>query len=109
MSSAERRKAGAGKSHKGFRVLALATAFVAGIATAFFVTHAVADYADGDQAKQSIALEDTVKIWRMAAWQQDDFFAQVALGDKYSQDESLKDTIEAYVWYYVSQFSAQFS
>ncbi|MDE2133706.1 MAG: sel1 repeat family protein [Alphaproteobacteria bacterium] len=77
----------------------LASVVLAGF---FFVTHASADYADGFQAKQSLALEDAVHVWRRAAWQQDDFFSQVALGDLYSSDQSFADPIEAYVWYYLA-------
>ncbi len=97
-----RRKAGAGKDSRGFRVLAFVVLLAAGVFAALFVTRASADYADGYQTKQSLALEDAVKVWRKAGWQQDDFFSQIALGDLYSGDQSFADPVEAYVWYFMA-------
>ncbi|MDE2161812.1 MAG: sel1 repeat family protein [Alphaproteobacteria bacterium] len=72
------------------------------LATLPLTTQAFADYADGLEAKQSQTLEDAVEIWRRAAWQQDDFFSQIKLGDIYAKDPSFRDPIEAYVWYYLA-------
>jgi TPR repeat protein len=63
-----------------------------------------ADYADGNYAANHISLEAAVKVWRQAAWQNDDFLAQVKLGDIYSSatDSRYYDPVEAYVWYYIA-------
>ena len=108
MSPDERRKADTGKSKGGIRALALATAVMAAAFAALFVTHALADYADGNQVRQSGAgLEKAVREWRRAAWQQDDIFSQMELGKLYSGDKSfgadltVVDPVEGYVWYYL--------
>ncbi len=72
------------------------------LAAFFLITPASADYADGYQVKQNLTLEDAVEVWRRAAWQQDDFFSQIKLGDIYSKDPSFRDPVEAYVWYYLA-------
>ena len=109
MSPDERRKADTGKSKGGIRALALATAVMAAAFAALFVTHALADYADGNQVRQSGAgLEKAVREWRRAAWQQDDIFSQMELGKLYSGDKSfgadltVVDPVEGYVWYYLA-------
>lgn len=96
----ERRKAGKGSG--ALWAMVLGAVLIAAAFAALFVTRASADYADGIQAKQSLALEEAVEIWRKAAWQQDDFFSQVALGDLYSDDQGFRDPVEAYVWYYLA-------
>ncbi len=79
---------------------ALAVFLAAGIAPAALA----ADYADGNYAFNHISLEAAVKVWRQAAWQFDDFLAQVRLGDVYSNssDSRYYDPVEAYVWYYLA-------
>ena len=47
-------------------------------------------------------LPETVRAWRRAAWQRDDIFAQITLGDLYARDDSFYDPVEAYVWYYMA-------
>ncbi|MEI9888830.1 MAG: tetratricopeptide repeat protein [Rhizomicrobium sp.] len=65
---------------------------------------ASADYADGNYALNHISLETAVRLWRKAAWQNNDFLAQVKLGDIYSNagDNRYYDPVEAYVWYYLA-------
>ncbi len=40
-----------------------------------------------------------MRDWRKAAWQRDDFFAQIKLGQLYAHDASFYDPVEAFVWY----------
>ncbi|MEI9992766.1 MAG: tetratricopeptide repeat protein [Rhizomicrobium sp.] len=82
------------------RCAAFATVLATGIAPA----SRAADYADGNYALNHISLEAAVKVWRQAAWQFDDFLAQVKLGDVYSNssDGRYYDPVEAYVWYYLA-------
>jgi TPR repeat protein len=47
-------------------------------------------------------LAETVREWRRAAWQRDDLFAEVTLGDLYSRDDSFYDPVEGYVWYFMA-------
>ncbi|MEI9994677.1 MAG: tetratricopeptide repeat protein [Rhizomicrobium sp.] len=63
-----------------------------------------ADYADGNYAANHISLEAAVRIWRAASWANDDFLAQVRLGDVYSNasDSRFYDPVEAYVWFYIA-------
>jgi len=97
------------ESGKGFVWLRAirSAALVAILAVAVLVasgsaSRLLADYADGYQTQHGLALEDAVKIWRRAAWQQDDFFSQITLGDLYSRDPSFNDPVEAYVWYFLA-------
>jgi len=85
---------------RAFRRVALAAYFAAGLAPASFA----ADYGDGNYAFNHISLEVAVKVWRQAAWQNDDFLSQVRLGDIYAnaQDSRYYDPVEAYVWYYLA-------
>lgn len=71
-----------------------------------------ADYADGLRTEQAMTLPDAVKVWRHEAWQHDDFFSQIRLGDLYSTSQSIGpgesknasffDPVEAYVWYFLA-------
>ncbi|MEJ0042133.1 MAG: hypothetical protein WDM81_07910 [Rhizomicrobium sp.] len=85
---------------RAIRSTAFAIILAAGIAPAALA----ADYADGNYALNHISLEAAVKVWRQAAWQFDDFLAQVKLGDVYSNssDSRYYDPVEAYVWYYLA-------
>jgi len=75
-------------------------------------TRLFADYADGVRTEQAMTLPDAVKVWRHEAWQHDDFFSQVRLGDLYSTSQSIGpgesknasffDPVEAYVWYFLA-------
>ena len=88
------------KFGRAIRCAAFAVAIAAGFAPAALA----ADYADGNYAFNHISLEAAVKVWRQAAWQNDDFLAQVKLGDVYSNssDSRYYDAVEAYVWYYLA-------
>ncbi len=56
----------------------------------------------GLQPAQGRPLPETVRAWRQAAWQRDDIFAQITLGDLYARDDSFYDPVEAYVWYFMA-------
>ena len=67
-----------------------------------------ADYTDGVIAANKISLETAIRIWRKAAWQQDDFLSEIKLGDIYGDERGENkygDPVEAYVWYYLASIS----
>jgi hypothetical protein len=75
--------------------------------TLFSTDDATADYADGAVVvAKTKSVDDAVKVWRMAAWQQDDFLAQTELGKIYADhnrdDRDYYDPIESYVWYFLA-------
>jgi TPR repeat protein len=96
------------------RSLALATALAVVIVLGVDSSGRLfADYADGYRTEQALTLPDAVRVWRQDAWRLDDFFAQVRLGDLYSQNQSFApkespknpsfyDPVEAYVWYFMA-------
>lgn len=64
-----------------------------------------ADYTDGAFAASKISMEAALRIWRKAAWQDDDFLSEIKLGDVYGDehgDNKFFDPIESYVWYYLA-------
>jgi TPR repeat protein len=76
-------------------------------------TRLSADYADGVRTEGTRTLQDAERVWRRAAWQQDDYLSQVRLGDLYSQNQSFPqgetpsnksfdDPVESYVWYFLA-------
>ncbi|MBS0469567.1 MAG: sel1 repeat family protein [Proteobacteria bacterium] len=78
---------------------------LAALATLVLIQPAAAvDYADGNFALNHISLEAAVRIWRKAAWQNNDFLAQAKLGDIYdnASDSRYYDPVEAYVWYFLA-------
>jgi TPR repeat protein len=90
--------------------LALASAILLGFDSG---TQLFADYADGYRTEPASTLPDAVKVWRQDAWRLDDYFAQIRLGDLYSQNQSFApkessknpsfyDPVEAYVWYFMA-------
>jgi len=90
--------------------IALAAAFLIVIGSGSRLS---ADYADGYRTEQALTLPDAVKVWRQDAWRGDDFFAQVRLGDLYSNNQSFAptessknpsflDPVEAFVWYFLA-------
>lgn len=81
-----------------------AWALVLSAAATLYAAPVRADYADGNYALNHISLETAVRIWRKAAWQDNDFLAQVKLGDIYgnASDSRFYDPVEAYVWYYLA-------
>ena len=57
-----------------------------------------------------ISLEAAIRIWRKAAWQDDDFLSEIKLGDIYGDergDNKFYDPVEAYVWYYLASVSTR--
>ncbi|MGH6871226.1 MAG: tetratricopeptide repeat protein [Rhizomicrobium sp.] len=77
-------------------------------AVALTAVPARADYTDGAVAFTRISPEAGIKIWRQAAWKDDDFLSEVRLGDIYGDergDSKYYDPIESYVWYYLASQS----
>lgn len=67
-----------------------------------------ADYTDGVVAQDKISKETAIRIWRKAAWQNDDFLSAIKLGDIYGEERGENkyfDAIESYVWYYLATIS----
>jgi TPR repeat protein len=91
-----------GRAHPRTRSVGIVFAVV--LAGLFGFAKARADYADGVFAQNHISLEAAVRVWRKAAWQNDDFLAQAKLGDIYdnAKDTRFYDPVEAYVWYYLA-------
>lgn len=64
-----------------------------------------ADYTDGVIASRKISMDAGLRIWRKAAWNNDDFLSEIQLGDTYGNengDNRFYDPVEAYVWYYLA-------
>ncbi len=86
-----------------FRLAALAAITIAASMAAL---PARADVAECERAYQLGRKDEAIKLCRRAAWQENDFFAQVKLGDIYSakreDDKGYYDPVEAYVWYFIA-------
>jgi hypothetical protein len=83
--------------------IALAVIGMAGLAPS-----ARADFTDGLNASTRISEQAGIRIWRKAAWQDDDFLSAMKLGDIYGDergDNKFYDPVEAYVWYYLATIS----
>jgi TPR repeat protein len=82
------------------RTALLATA----AACAVSMTAARADVAECERSYQLGRKDEAIRLCRRAAWQDNDFFAQVKLGDIYSakreDDKGYYDPVEAFVWYF---------
>lgn len=69
-------------------------------------TTARADVAECERAYQHGRKDAAIRLCRRAAWQDNDFFAQVKLGDIYSakrqDDKGYYDPVEAFVWYFLA-------
>lgn len=69
-----------------------------------------ADVAECERAYQLGRKDEAIKLCRRAAWQENDFFAQVKLGDIYSakreDDKGYYDAVEAYVWYFIASHNS---
>ena len=69
-------------------------------------TPAKADVAECERAYQFGRKDEAIRLCRKAAWQENDFFAQVKLGDIYSakrqDDKGYYDPVEAFVWYFLA-------
>jgi hypothetical protein len=70
------------------------------------LTTASEDVADCERAYQHERKDEAIRLCRRAAWQDNDFFAQVKLGDIYSakrnDDKGYYDPVEAFVWYFLA-------
>ncbi len=67
-----------------------------------------ADYTDGAIAYSKITPQAGIRIWRKAAWQDDDYLSEMKLGDIYGDergDNKFYDPVESYVWYYLATVS----
>ena len=70
-----------------------------------------ADYTDGALAAKRISQETGIRIWRKAAWLDDDFLSEIQLGDIYGSengDNKFYDPVESYVWYFLATKSGRF-
>ncbi len=69
-----------------------------------------ADVAECERAYQLGRKDEAIRLCRRAAWQDNDFFAQVKLGDIYSakreDDKGYFDPVEAYVWYFMASHNS---
>jgi len=103
VSAMNAKKKSAGGARR-IAVMALAgLAMIAGAGSAAF-----ADYTDGALAAKRISMEAGIRIWRKAAWLDDDFLSEVQLGDTYGSengDNKFYDPVEAYVWYFLAAHS----
>lgn len=91
----------------GTRVLG-AAAFLALFCCAAQVSSA--DYTDGLTASRKISMDAGLRIWRKAAWNNDDFLSEIQLGDTYGAengDNKFYDPVESYVWYYLATRSTR--
>jgi TPR repeat protein len=81
----------------------LAAAAVCAMST---ITPAQADVAECERSYQLGRKDEAIRLCRRAAWQENDFFAQVKLGDIYSakrdDDKGYYDPVEAFVWYFLA-------
>lgn len=69
-----------------------------------------ADYTDGVIAARKISMDAGLRIWRKAAWNDDDFLSEIQLGDTYGAengDNKFYDPVESYVWYYLATRSTR--
>jgi TPR repeat protein len=83
------------------------TALAAVIAAVSLIAGAA--FADSTEAERSYVAgrkDEAIRLFRRAAWQQNDFFAQVRLGEIYSakraDDKGYEDRVEAFVWYFMA-------
>jgi hypothetical protein len=69
-------------------------------------TPAQADVAECERSYQYGRKDEAIRLCRRAAWQQNDFFAQIKLGDIYAakrqDDKGYYDPVEAFVWYFLA-------
>lgn len=92
----------------GFR--AALAAILAFIGVTSWGAVAWADYTDGVIAQRKISTEAGLRIWRKAAWNDDDFLSEIQLGDTYGNengDNKFYDPVESYVWYYLATRSGR--
>jgi hypothetical protein len=86
--------------------LARSSLLAAAAVCAMSVTTARADVAECERSYQLGRKDEAIRLCRRAAWQDNDFFAQVKLGDIYSakrdDDKGYYDPVEAFVWYFLA-------
>ncbi len=84
---------------------------VAGVLlAALLAVPAYADFTDGQSAASKSSMEAGLRMWRRAAWQNDDFLSEMRLGDVYGDERGsnrYQDPIESYVWYYLASKSSR--
>jgi TPR repeat protein len=87
------------RSYAAALVLAFAGACAIAPAAMANAIEAERSYADGRK-------DEAIRMFRRAAWQQNDFFAQIRLGEIYSakraDDKGYEDRVEAFVWYFLA-------
>jgi TPR repeat protein len=86
----------------------MAAALVAGVFLG--APGAKADFTDGAQAASRTSMEAGIRMWRKAAWQDDDFLSEIKLGDIYGDERGTNrynDPVEAYVWYFLATKSTR--
>ena len=96
------------KTELRIRLSSLAAAACIAATATLCTLPARADYTDGVIATAKISKEAGIRIWRKAAWQNDDFLSQIQLGDTYSDENGnnkFYDPVEAYVWYFLATHS----
>jgi hypothetical protein len=66
-------------------------------------------FADAQEGERSYAegrKDEAIRLLRRAAWQDNNFFAQLRLGDIYAKkredDKGFHDPVEAFVWYFLA-------
>ncbi|MDZ4868834.1 MAG: tetratricopeptide repeat protein [Alphaproteobacteria bacterium] len=78
----------------------------AAVCTMTSIMPARADVAECERSYQLGRKDEAIRLCRRAAWQENDFFAQVKLGDIYSakrdDDKGYYDPVEAFVWYFLA-------
>lgn len=100
------------KGFKGMTVVAsalrLALTTMLAVCVAMFAA-AGAAFADSTEAERSYLdgrKDEAIRLFRRAAWQDNDFYAQVRLGEIYSakrpDDKGYEDRAEAFVWYFLA-------
>jgi hypothetical protein len=71
-----------------------------------FTGAAFADSTDGERSYLAGRKDEAIRLFRRAAWQQNDFYAQIRLGEIYSakraDDKGYEDRVEAFVWYFLA-------
>lgn len=85
-------------------VCAAAVAACASVVALSSIAHA--DVGEGERAYAQGRKDEAIRLLRRAAWQENDFYAQLRLGDIYSakrpDDNGYKDPVEAFVWYFLA-------
>jgi hypothetical protein len=92
----------------GLRRLVLAASAIALLGALNAIARA--DFTDGSTAARRISLDAGLRIWRKAAWQDDDFLSEIQLGDTYGKedgDNKFYDPVESYVWYFLATKSTR--